>query len=242
MAELHQHTGLAKATLLRILLTLEERKLIWRAIADGAYRRTRGDIPRNQVEEKNFRIGELAAPFLEQLQKKALWPSDLLVYRDYKLELVESSRRRSNLGVQLYPLGYRVDLFLSAPGRAYLAFCSPDRLNKILAHADRHPPKNMRARVVIKNELTGILADTRRLGYGGRDTLFGGSDLDIREYDDQLDAIAVPVIAQHGVIACMNMVWPRKYRLHPKIVKEFLTEMQTTADAIAREADARLHV
>ncbi|MBL8471050.1 MAG: helix-turn-helix domain-containing protein [Rhodocyclaceae bacterium] len=241
LAEIHQRTGIAKATLLRILLTLEQKKLVWRAIADGAYRRTRGVVPRNLTEERCFRTGELAAPFLERLQKKAIWPSDLLVYRDYKLELVESSRRRSNLGIQLYRVGYRVDLFLSAPGRAFLAFCSPERLTDILDDASRNPPKNLRAQSVIRNELDQILEETRRLGYGGRDSLFGGSDLDIRDYDDLLDAIAVPVIGKQGLIGCMNMVWPRKYRLRAKIVREFLPEMQQTAADIANEADLRLN-
>ena len=37
LKDLHEITGLSKATLLRILRTLMERNLVWRRMADGAY-------------------------------------------------------------------------------------------------------------------------------------------------------------------------------------------------------------
>ena len=37
LKDLHEITGLPKATLLRILRTLIERNLVWQRIADGAY-------------------------------------------------------------------------------------------------------------------------------------------------------------------------------------------------------------
>ena len=37
LRELHESTGLPKATLLRMLLTLSKRGLVWQRIADGAF-------------------------------------------------------------------------------------------------------------------------------------------------------------------------------------------------------------
>lgn len=234
--EIHQSSGLPKATLLRILLTLENHGMVWRAMGDGLYRLRRGRVPKTHAEEIIHRIGEVAAIHLEQLQRKVIWPSDLLVYREMGLELVESSRRHSHLGLKNYVLGYRVDLFSSAPGRAYLAFCNARQRQRILAQAARRPPANPRSREVLVGELETILAETRRLGYGSRDARFGGSDHDIAEYDDQLDAIGVPVLSGSTVLACMNLVWPRKYRLKDKIVREHLGALQQTAAEIALAA------
>lgn len=56
--------------------------------------------------------------------------------------------------------------------------------------------------------------------------------MDIEEFDDGLDAIAVPILSEGRVIACMNLVWPRKYKLKNKIVREHLGDLQETAAAI----------
>ena len=139
LAELHAATGIPKPSLLRILDTLEASGFAWRAIGDGRYRRRFALILRPSLADELLAIGEIAAPFLESLRRKVVWPSDVLVFRDFRMELVETSRRQSNLGVAMYPIGYRVEMFLSAPGRAYLAFCSDAEREAVLAEAARKP-------------------------------------------------------------------------------------------------------
>ena len=240
LAELHRATGIPKASLLRILETLEQSGFAWRAIGDGRYRRSVALIFRPGIDDSLLRIGEIAAPFLEGLRKKVIWPSDVLVHRNYRMELVETSRRQSSLNVTVYAIGYRVEMFLSAPGRAFLAFCSDAERDAILADAAAHPPVLARSRQVLAGgELPAILEETRRLGYASRDPLFGGTDdKEISVFDDGIDAIAVPV--QHGdkLLATMNLVWPRKYKLKAQIVRELLADMQETAAAIAAAAEA----
>jgi IclR family mhp operon transcriptional activator len=140
LAELHAATGIPKPSLLRILDTLEASGFAWRAIGDGRYRRRFALILRPSLADELLAIGEIAAPFLESLRRKVIWPSDVLVFRDFRMELVETSRRQSTLGVAMYPLGYRVEMFLSAPGRAYLAFCSDAEREAVLADAALNPP------------------------------------------------------------------------------------------------------
>lgn len=233
LTEVHRATGIPKSSLLRILQTLEKAGFAWRAIGDGLFRRSISLARRQRADERSTRISEVAAPFLSRLREKVVWPSDILVVRDHQLELGESSRRQSNLGVTLYEIGVTVDMFLSAPGRAYLAFCSPEERAAVLDRAREHPPAIARSREVLGNELEGILAETRACGYGCRDPRFGGRNVDIGEFDDGLDAIAVPILCEGRVIACMNLVWPRKYRLRNRIVLNHLADLQETANSIA---------
>ena len=234
LAELHAATGIPKPSLLRILDTLEASGFAWRAIGDGRYRRRFALILRPSLADELLAIGEIAAPFLEALRRKVIWPSDVLVFRDFRMELVETSRRQSPLGVAMYPLGYRVEMFLSAPGRAWLAFCSDAERETVLADAALHPPMLQRSRDLLRGGLADILDETRRLGYASRDPLFGGADdKDISVIDDRLDAIAVPLMAGGRVLATMNLVWPRKYRLKEQIVREHLADLQETAASIA---------
>lgn len=233
LAELHKETGVPKSSLLRILHTLEKAGYVWKALGDGLFRRSISLAGRQRSDELSTRISEIAAPFLSSLRLKVLWPSDILVVRDHGLELGESSRRQSNLGVTLYEIGARVDIILSAPGRAYLAFCSPEERAAVLAHLHQHPSPIARSRQVLKNEIDDILAQTRACGYGSRDPRFGGRNVDIEQFDDGLDAIAVPIVCQGKVIACMNLVWPQKYKLKARIVRNHLADLQATAAAIA---------
>ena len=237
LAELHAATGIPKPSLLRILETLEQSGFAWRAIGDGRYRRRFALILRPSLADELLAIGEIAAPFLESLRRKVIWPSDVLVFRDFRMELVETSRRQSTLSVAMYPLGYRVEMFLSAPGRAYLAFCSDAEREAVLAEAALNPPLLRRSREVLRGELPAILDETRRLGYASRDPQFGGADdKDISVVDDRIDAIAVPVMAGPRILAAMNLVWPRKYKLKAQIVAEHLADLQEAAAAIAAAA------
>lgn len=234
LQQLHDTTELPKPTLLRILHTLEQAGLAWRAICDGQWRRGVSLAAAKRPPQATLRIAELAAPRLAALQRKALWPSDLLVYRDYMMELAESSRRLSGLSMNpRYQLGYRVDLFLSAPGRAWLAFCSAEQRDAVFAHYRERPPTNSRSVAVLRREIDAILDDTRAQGYAVRDTIFGGGEEDISEFDDGLDAIAVPILTAAGVQGCINMIWPRRYNLRAKVVEAHLGDLQGAARAIA---------
>jgi IclR family mhp operon transcriptional activator len=232
LAELYEKTGIPKATLLRILETLRKNRFIWRAMGDGCYRRTISIAARRQLDERTLQLAEIAAPFLVQLQKKVIWPSDLTVPREGCLELVETSRRYAGLGIAEYELGYKVDMFLAAPSRAYLAFCREEQREAAIARARANPPANPRSRQVLERELDTMLAETRAQGYGARDPLFGGSNLDKSLHDDQLDAIAVPIFHGDDVIACISLLWPRKFQLRAKLVQAHLADLKESATAI----------
>lgn len=176
---------------------------------------------------------------LHTLQRRVLWPSDLLVYRDFAMVLAESSRRLSGLAMNpRYHVGYRVDLFLSAPGRAWLALCTEAEREAVMAHFRDHPPANPRSAAVFRHELGAILEHTRRQGYAVRDALFGGAEEDVSMFDDGLDAIAVPVPTATGVHAAINLVWPRRYDLRAKVVEANLGELIAAAAAIGQAFDA----
>ena len=77
------------------------------------------------------------------------------------------------------------------------------------------------------------LEETRRRGYAVRDALFGGSFEEMAGFDDGFDAIAVPILADDGVRAAINLVWPRRYDLRAKVVEAHLGDLQACAAAIA---------
>jgi IclR family mhp operon transcriptional activator len=114
---------------------------------------------------------------------------------------------------------------------------------KIISFYQKTPPVNPRSKVVLDKELTTIIKETRENHFGRRDQYFGGSDEDISEFDDGFDAISVPLLTKNKIFGCITLVWPRKYKLHQKIITDHLDVFKKTAAQIAQaleEVDKKL--
>lgn len=236
LAELHADTGMPKATLLRLLGTLESEHMVWRAMADGRYR-ARVSIGRPaRADQRHLHIAEAAAPHLTALRRRVVWPSDLTVRKGHYMMLIETSRRESSLAMHSDAIGFRIDMVVTAVGRAYLAFCPEAERERLLAHMRARPGRHPGCAQLDDPAVRKALAQTRERGYGVRDPRFGGLGWLSDEEDDKLAAIAAPVMSGASVIACINIVWPRRLHTEAEIARRYLGELQRTADSIAKAA------
>lgn len=244
LRDIHLATGIDKATLLRILQTFQNEGVLRRSMFDNSYQRLPFGSGAGLYTEKLMAYAEIATPFLQALQKEVIWPSDFLVFNKNKMFLLDTTRRFSSIGLNpRYTSGYEVDIFLSAPGRAYLAYCSDVERKKIIGFYQKTPPVNPRSKVILDKELATIIKETRDNHFGRRDHYFGGSDEDISEFDDGFDAISVPLLTKNKIFGCITLVWPRKYKLHQKIITDHLDIFKKTAAQIAQaleEVDKKL--
>jgi len=233
LAELHADTGIPKPTLLRLLGTLESERMVWRAMADGRYR-TRVSIGRPVLAgHKELWLAEIAASHLTALRRRVVWPSDLTVRQGYFMKLIETSRRESSLAMHRDAIGFRIDMVVSAVGRSYLAFCPEPERERILMHLRKHPARYPNSAMLDARSVQRALAQTRERGYGVRDPRFGGLGWLSEEDDDKLAAIAVPVMRRNGVLACINIVWPRRFNTEAEIARRYLGQLRDAAAAIA---------
>jgi IclR family transcriptional regulator, mhp operon transcriptional activator len=238
--DLHRLTGLPKATLTRILVTLERRSLVWQRIADGAY------LPSHTLHERAHhlndedRLVEVASPILERLCRRVDWPSILAVPRLSYMEVIETNHPRSYFHhIPLGPIGFRINMLRSATGRAYLAFCDE---SERLAMLGRLRSSNQPGDAMARNAawVTRVLNETRRQGYGVRDPDFGGHyDKPRRESDDGRNSIAVPIAVVGAVIGCVNLTWVAKVTTAQQIVKQHLAELKEAAEEVARRLAPR---
>lgn len=232
--DLHLATGLPKATITRVIATLEARGLIWQRLADGAFMASHTYQPKPpQLNDENFLV-EVASPVLEKLCRKVNWPSVLAVPRLDHMEVIETNRPLSYFShIPLGPIGFRVNMLRSATGRAYLAFCSDSErkavLRRLVASDD---PGNLVARDAAA--VQRLLEETRSLGYGHRTRDFGGHfEKTRREWDDQRDSIAVPIWAGDEVIAAVNLTWMHKVTTVAQMVKTHLPQLTKAAQEIS---------
>jgi IclR family mhp operon transcriptional activator len=227
LAELHATSGLPKATLERILLTLQHEGFASQRIADGRW------VPGHAVVEiggrplgPGDRLGQAAAPVLKALCQRVIWPSDLSVRVGTHMELTETSRAHSRLTLTHIGVGFPIDMLMSAPGRAYLSNCPDDEREMLLG---RLLPRRRQVHGVVRDRrlVERIVAETRAQGFGARDPRWGGHISKPKaKHDDGLDAIAVPVMHGDRVLGCLNIVWIRAMLTQADMARRHLRDLQ----------------
>lgn len=235
LKDLHQATGLPKATLLRVLTTLQSRGLVWRRIADKAFLPSVAWRRRTLPIDDETRLVEVASPILEELCRRVSWPSVLAAPRLDSMEVIETNRPVSYVShIPLGPVGLRINMLRSATGGAYLAFCGEGERAAILARLQASGrPGDAAARD--EKWVARRLAQVRERGYGFRDTSFGGHfDKPRREFDDGRESLATPIIVGDRVLGCVNLTWTARVADFMTIARTHLGAVRDAADQIAR--------
>lgn len=229
--DLFARTKTPKATLSRILVTLQLEGLVSQRLADrkwvygsGIGSGSRADIANNLLIQASS--GELA-----ELCQKVIWPSDLSMRSGLRMVLVETSRPHARLIFNKLSVGFEIDFLLSAPGRAYLAFCPDKERKDILDKLSKMPKYSF---LFDSGQISHILDQVRAQGYGHRDSRWGGRGSEFtKTYDDGLDAIAVPIRSGNNVLGCVNIIWIRSILPRRIVVDRHLADLLETADRIA---------
>jgi IclR family mhp operon transcriptional activator len=232
--DLYLSTGLPKATLTRMLLTLESCGLIWQRVADQKYRPGYSLKERARHIEEADRIVEAASPVLHELTRRTGLSAALAVPHEDFMELCEMRFPNAPLVESRRRVGKQVNMLLSGHGGAYLAFsparereCALERLRK----SHRRGYDLARDRDWVKRRLE----DARRRGYAVRDPTHGGDfDKPAREHDDGMTAIAVPIMVAERVVATINLYWRKRIATTKQIAQRYLKDLKSTADQIAQ--------
>jgi IclR family mhp operon transcriptional activator len=231
--QLHERSGLPKATLERILLTLQREGFATRRLADDCWVPGYSGRALSNRFAPSDRLSQAAAPVLDKLCRRVLWPSDLSVRIGTHMELKETSRPHSTLTLNHLAVGFPINMLLSAPGRAYLSFCPADERDIVLK---RLRSKRGAGYSLAKDDasIARILAETCKNGFAARDPTFGGHITKSKtKYDDGLNAIAVPIMQNEKVLGCINIVWIRRLITETDMASRHLCDLQEAAAEIA---------
>jgi IclR family mhp operon transcriptional activator len=232
--DIHLATGISKPSLLRILHTLQRAGVVSRRLADGHYRIS-AFTRMARKRDRHDRVAEAAAPVLDRLCQKVLWPSDLMVPAGDHMERRETSQSHTRFfflhAERRTRVGQSVSWLLSGMGRAYLAFCPEQERNDILQllrNSDK--PDDQLARD--PKRFDRILAETRARGYGTRDASFTGGHYGGPPFDDGLAAIAVPLLDRARVHGSINILWVKSAFTTDQFADRHLADLQEAAAEI----------
>ena len=235
--ELHLALGLPKATLLRMLVTLGGRGLVWQRLADGAFVASADTLAHSRFDTPE-KIAEIASPHLATLSSIVAWPSVIAIPRLDHVEIIETNSPLLRLdSVILGPVGSKLSYIHTATGRAYLAACAADEREAILARL--RPGEGAEE----GEELIGaIVREIGARGYSLREPFHPWPDRQqqtVRRDGRRSMGVAVRVGGQP--VASINITWIERRVDTPTVVARHLGALQATAraigDALARGID-----
>ena len=198
LSALSRETGLSKATLLRILKTLSAAGFVRQQFTDRKW------LAAGAGEDggRHDRMARVAGPVLDTLCQRVLWPSDVGIYENGSIRVLETSRRPSPFLVNRDILMRNIHVLPSAMGRAILAWSSPGRQERILqdltASEEAHDLPARSPAVVSE-----IVSETLARGYARRSAGYFIS----APREARVTAVAVPVLSDGEAIAAINLSW-----------------------------------
>lgn len=225
LADIARATGIAKATLLRILITLEEEGHARRGLSDRLWHAATRDMVAPAADTL---LAQVSAPVLDRLCQKVLWPSDVGVYHDGVIQILETSRRLSPFLVNRL-VNYDVHVLPSAMGRAILAWSPPEVREDILSTlSGRTSPHDRLAGE--RDRVSRLIEETLARGYATRHP---GYFVAVRR-EATVSAIAVPVLRHGMAIGAVNLSWVARAQSEADIASAHLDDLRRAAAEIAK--------
>jgi IclR family mhp operon transcriptional activator len=161
-----------------------------------------------------------AQPVLEGLRKHQIWPSDLAVFDQDAMVILDTGRDPGTLSLNR-TVGSRLPVLVTSLGRAFLGFADVELVDRTLFRlAQSSNPFDAPAKSAAATRR--VLAQVRRQGYATGD----------REYQPTTRTLAVPILVNSAPVASLNiMVVPSAMKME-QLVKNLLPALSTAAKAI----------
>jgi IclR family mhp operon transcriptional activator len=225
---LHKATALDKATIVRMLETLEHEGYVMRDPDQAVYTPTGRTLLLSQGYDRHLWVGKVAEPILGEFRNQIGWPSDVAICDQDAMVVVQTTRGgQGPISFNRKP-GFRASVLMTSLGRSYLAFCPDAEREKLIAtlavqpgaftDLARHPRK-----------LQAMLDIIREQGFAVMDDAYS-----TKEYGGLVWALAVPVVWAGQIFGSMNIMM-LKSAVSPEEAREkFLLPLRETAAKLAQ--------
>jgi DNA-binding IclR family transcriptional regulator len=224
LTQIAERVGLNKSTVHRLLGTLARNRFIQRDPATGAYRPgiRLMQFAYLMVERNDLR--RYAAPFLHRLREQYRETVDLAILDNAEvvyLDVLESPQRVKLAAA----IGQRLPAFCTATGKSLLAFMDEETIQRIM---DNGMPKHTDCTITSRETFLENLRAIRAKGFA----------ISEQEYEEEINAVAAPILDQHGLpIAAVAIAGPA-YRL----TRERMSEIGPSVVAATRDISQEIEL
>ncbi|MCL6688201.1 helix-turn-helix domain-containing protein [Pseudomonas sp. R3.Fl] len=223
LEELHYLTALPKATVSRLLHTLQEQGWLYRGLCDRRYRLSSRRLFGDATERQSRRLVEEAAPLLKALSERTGLVADLSFFDGADLRVMESSvpeRLRKRYPSNRMIIGLKASLFHSAMGQACLAALDEQHVRSL---AERHALQD--------EELLQLHERAHHRGFGERTE--GHWEYSVR-LPFLIRAIALPVRAGERLLGSVALHWPQDQGSVEQVRRQYLGSLGDTIEQLQR--------
>lgn len=228
--DIYSETGIPKPTIVRVLETLVFEKYVARDNLCGGYRVTAKAAELWSGYSGISLIVDAARPLAISLTEKTQWPIGIGMIDNGAVSLQFSTAAICTRANAL-SLGWRLDLFYTAMGRAYLAFCSDEEREKLFSHRIANGISTAQDEAQIRELLPYIRRD-RFATRGDNRTV-------------ETSSIATPIFRDRELLAVANLSYFKKEvqpsDLSETLVPSLLTFASELGDEVGRRLAGRPH-
>ena len=163
-----------------------------------------------------------------QFRAEIGWPSDVAIYDQDAMLVIETSRESGPMLVNRHP-GYRAPILATSIGRVFLAFCDNDLRESILKRESQNEASwNELARDPnLAREFFDLIRDQ---GYATMDPEYSRL-----EYANRISSIGAPIIANGKIQAAINVIYLKNALSAQQATETLLQPLQKTAKLISDE-------
>tara|TARA_R110001583_G_C5625929_1_gene406611 strand:- start:63 stop:854 length:792 start_codon:yes stop_codon:yes gene_type:complete len=233
LSDVSRALSIPKSSTRRLLQTLLEHHLIRQSYMDQKFR-SNINLPINpdsSTPENAWLLCDIARKHAHILTKNVRWPSDIFLPFKDGLYIVDSTRSLTDLYLYQSRIYTRVNWIHSAAARVYLAFSDIEKRSKILIDYFANSKKTPAERQQIICDITFDLDEIKKNGFALRTAQYFGESIPY----DGLRGMAVPIIINEKVHACINLVWSKEFSSEYDFCRKHLPLLKACADDIAQE-------
>lgn len=223
VGDLHQRTGIAKPTVVRMLETLQHSGYVDDGNTHRHYSVTARVLELSNGYDVSAHLLNAALPHINRARQELGWPIELGVFVQDAMTILDTSRPSGAFSINRKP-GSRVPVLKTALGKAFLASLPSPELESVLAKLsqDPNPDYDLARR---PEQLMDEIQRIRQNGYSlsDRETLTNGR------------ALATPVFRGDTPVASVNIVVHTSALSQQQLQEQIGPEMIDLAQKISHD-------
>jgi len=226
VTELAHRLGLHKATVHRILGTLESEGFVQQNPVNEKYRLGFRLVELGLLALEQISLRREALPFMQELLRECQETVDLAVFDSGEMVYLEVLESPQPVKIAA-KTGRRLPVHCTASGKAYLAHTSEDEVEAVLARGlEPHTPNT----ICDPESLRKDLRLTRERGYS----------ISREEFEVGINAVAAPVMDNGQQVVAVVAIAGPAYRLPPDRMAELGEAVRRTARELSYHLGGRL--